>query len=412
MLENVGRKVFLIVLRRCSSPSGFLLVKDQPFQLGLDLQGGTRLVYSVDFDAARKDERIGPGEDEDLVLDQMIQIIRNRIDPRGTIEPSIRRGGGNRIVIELPGTLGLPRVDPVFRHSTLSEPLTDGEVKGSHSFDPDPRKRTRMGSPRAASSPSAPSRSATTSKEGNSILLSADRQRRTACSQAHDADAAVEARQATTPSGRPSRASASSRSASWPSRRRSRHASIDTDEASEREKLRLWTEANPDAPARRLQPPEVRERGPAPATSSSIRTSSPRTSARRAFGAGSELTSTWMVLKPEERRHGLPRGRPLARLPVAGRPRLSPRSASRCAPQRRSDFGHFTGDNQNRLMAIVLNEEVSSAPRIDEHPARGRHHPGPLHEPGSAGPDDGPALGLAQDQTELEIRRARRRDPR
>ena len=119
MLENVGRKVTLIVALVLLA-LGFLLVKDKPFSLGLDLRGGTRLVYSVDFEQAYEDGRLSRDENPDVVLDQMIQIIRNRVDPTGLLEPIIRRGSGGRIVIELPGTLGLPSVEA---ESALGEPL-------------------------------------------------------------------------------------------------------------------------------------------------------------------------------------------------------------------------------------------------------------------------------------------------
>ncbi len=43
MVENVGRKVLLILALLVLS-GAFLLLKDPAFNLGLDLQGGTRLV--------------------------------------------------------------------------------------------------------------------------------------------------------------------------------------------------------------------------------------------------------------------------------------------------------------------------------------------------------------------------------
>ena len=49
MLEHVGRKVTSILVLVLASVL-LLVIKDPPFQLGLDLQGGTRLVYSVDFE--------------------------------------------------------------------------------------------------------------------------------------------------------------------------------------------------------------------------------------------------------------------------------------------------------------------------------------------------------------------------
>ena len=84
---------------------------ERALKLGLDLQGGTRLVYSFDFDQAYEDGLLDRGESKDMVIDQTIRIIRNRIDPKGVLEPIIRRGGENRIIVELPGTLGSPKVE-------------------------------------------------------------------------------------------------------------------------------------------------------------------------------------------------------------------------------------------------------------------------------------------------------------
>ncbi len=47
MIDNVGRKVFWIVVFLLAAISS-LLVPEKPFRMGLDLQGGTRLVYRFD----------------------------------------------------------------------------------------------------------------------------------------------------------------------------------------------------------------------------------------------------------------------------------------------------------------------------------------------------------------------------
>ncbi len=64
--------------------------------LGLDLQGGMRLVLEVDR-SKLKDE-----EDRD-VIDRAYTIIENRINQLGVAEPSIQKQGKDRLVIELPG---------------------------------------------------------------------------------------------------------------------------------------------------------------------------------------------------------------------------------------------------------------------------------------------------------------------
>jgi len=65
-------------------------------RLGLDLQGGTHLVYQADFSS------IEPGT-EAQALDGAIAVIENRVDVFGVTEPVIQRLGEDRIVVQLPG---------------------------------------------------------------------------------------------------------------------------------------------------------------------------------------------------------------------------------------------------------------------------------------------------------------------
>lgn len=65
-------------------------------RLGLDLQGGTHLVYQADFSS------VEPGA-EAQALDGAIAVIENRVDVFGVTEPVIQRLGEDRIVVQLPG---------------------------------------------------------------------------------------------------------------------------------------------------------------------------------------------------------------------------------------------------------------------------------------------------------------------
>src|SRR4030095_5315683 len=105
MLDNVRRKVVLIVLLLLAS-LGLMVIPKEPFQLGLDLPGGTRLVYSFDFDAARRSGELGPNENPNDILNQTVSILLNRVDPTGVKEPVIRTELPNRVIIELPGNMG------------------------------------------------------------------------------------------------------------------------------------------------------------------------------------------------------------------------------------------------------------------------------------------------------------------
>jgi protein-export membrane protein SecD len=82
--------------RSSDSPS-VANIRSGAMKLGLDLQGGSYLVYEVDLAAIPQDQRRG---DE---VDRAMQIIRNRVDQFGVTEPIIQRQGENRIVVQLPG---------------------------------------------------------------------------------------------------------------------------------------------------------------------------------------------------------------------------------------------------------------------------------------------------------------------
>ena len=64
--------------------------------LGLDLQGGMRLVLEIDR------SKLSKAEDKD-VLDRAYTIIENRINALGVAEPTIQKQGKDRIIVELPG---------------------------------------------------------------------------------------------------------------------------------------------------------------------------------------------------------------------------------------------------------------------------------------------------------------------
>ena len=112
MIENLGRKLTTIFVLLLSSIL-LLTLQDRPFNLGLDLQGGTRMTLRIDWDEAIEQEVIDPNEDKLTVLNQMISIFRDRIDPNGTLEPILRTEGQDRIVIELPGRAGGPSQNAV-----------------------------------------------------------------------------------------------------------------------------------------------------------------------------------------------------------------------------------------------------------------------------------------------------------
>lgn len=82
---------------RGSSDPAVAKLRENSMKLGLDLQGGSYLVYEVDLskipDSLRKGDEV----------DRAIEIIWNRVDQFGVTEPLIQKQGENRIVIQLPG---------------------------------------------------------------------------------------------------------------------------------------------------------------------------------------------------------------------------------------------------------------------------------------------------------------------
>ncbi|HEY2924397.1 MAG TPA: hypothetical protein VGJ98_05455, partial [Candidatus Eisenbacteria bacterium] len=89
-------------------------LRERAIKLGLDLQGGMYLLLEVDT------SKLGPAEARNAV-DQVRQIINNRIDQFGVAEPSIQKQGDNRILIQLPGLLDQERAKSLIGQTALLE---------------------------------------------------------------------------------------------------------------------------------------------------------------------------------------------------------------------------------------------------------------------------------------------------
>ena len=79
-------------------------LREDAVRLGLDLQGGSYLVYEVNMD------KLDPSEIRGDEIERAIEIIRNRVDQFGVSEPVIQRQGEDRIVVQLPGLQDPERV--------------------------------------------------------------------------------------------------------------------------------------------------------------------------------------------------------------------------------------------------------------------------------------------------------------
>lgn len=68
------------------------------FRLGIDLAGGTNLVYQVDMDQQKQS-----GKNLSQSMDNMVGAIARRVNPSGTEEVTVRKVGNARIEIIVPG---------------------------------------------------------------------------------------------------------------------------------------------------------------------------------------------------------------------------------------------------------------------------------------------------------------------
>ncbi len=95
-------------------PLALYRLEKKTIKLGLDLRGGMHLVMEVDKSDLSKEEA-------DDALDRALEIIRNRIDEFGVAEPVIQRQGGDRIIVELPGLQDETRAKKLIGRTALLE---------------------------------------------------------------------------------------------------------------------------------------------------------------------------------------------------------------------------------------------------------------------------------------------------
>jgi SecD/SecF fusion protein len=68
-------------------------------ELGIDLAGGTNMVFQVDHEAARAEGKEITSE----VMDKMVSAVGRRVNPTGTEEVTVRKVGQDRIEVIVPG---------------------------------------------------------------------------------------------------------------------------------------------------------------------------------------------------------------------------------------------------------------------------------------------------------------------
>ena len=109
-LEDLSTRISVVLFAIFASLAPFAFVMSQGLSwksaipLGIDLAGGTNLVYAIDSEAAEQQQKKEPGKTIPVVtIDKMVTAIAKRINPSGAEEVTVRRVGNDRIEIIIPG---------------------------------------------------------------------------------------------------------------------------------------------------------------------------------------------------------------------------------------------------------------------------------------------------------------------
>lgn len=101
MRRNTYRLIFILLLLGFAvwalMPLDREVLGRKGLLLGLDLKGGSHLVYEADL--IKKD----PAQTDNEVMEGVKQKIERRVNAYGVTEPIIQRQGANRILVQLPG---------------------------------------------------------------------------------------------------------------------------------------------------------------------------------------------------------------------------------------------------------------------------------------------------------------------
>ena len=111
MRKNINQ--FRILIIAAIVGVSVYVIMQLPINLGLDLQGGTRLVLE-----GQSTEKVKVSDDS---MAGALAVIRNRIDALGVTEPIIQRKGSRQIVVELPGVKDPDRAISVIGETALLE---------------------------------------------------------------------------------------------------------------------------------------------------------------------------------------------------------------------------------------------------------------------------------------------------
>jgi SecD/SecF fusion protein len=104
-LKDLGFKMGVVLLSifLSAAPFAYQVMLGRPMSkaisLGIDLAGGTNLIYAVDHVKAQADQK----KVDKATLDKMVLAVAKRINPSGAEEVTVRRVGTDRIEVIIPG---------------------------------------------------------------------------------------------------------------------------------------------------------------------------------------------------------------------------------------------------------------------------------------------------------------------
>ncbi len=112
--------------------------RDFDLKLGLDLQGGTHLVYEADMKDIAQESRAD-------ALNSSRDVIERRVNAFGVSEPLVQVSGDNRIIIELPGVKDINEAIKLigqtpfleFREENPNPPSLTPDANGQVAVNPD-----------------------------------------------------------------------------------------------------------------------------------------------------------------------------------------------------------------------------------------------------------------------------------
>src|SRR5215211_2979803 len=133
------RNLFVLLLVVGFALASVIVILSKPTKLGLDLKGGTALVYQGE-PTPQQPEVTGEA------IDRAIEIIRQRVDNLGVAEPEINRLGSTEIEVSLPGEKDIKRAIDVIG-TTAQLQFYDWEPNVIPE-DPDDPQATEQGFPR------------------------------------------------------------------------------------------------------------------------------------------------------------------------------------------------------------------------------------------------------------------------